>query len=230
MLTLGESCNERVVARHCIGLDHRYLRQVSEIDSRSIHERTFVQVRSHALVVAADQSVVLQRASAAVGFASCAYIYLVDASPVDSVEAQEAPRAPARVIEPEEREVLVLVELVLRTFGGGVCEVRARRAVPVPVDYRGVPQAEFARGEAVVSALNGEHGSSNDSVCSSLHISECGNLRKEVLKVSANTTVLVRRTEGDVVVRVQPWVLRREGSDDGTTNTRVTHRNIYTYV
>ena len=41
--TLSEAGDERRVAGHCVGLDHR-----------------FVEVRSHALVVAADQRVVLR--------------------------------------------------------------------------------------------------------------------------------------------------------------------------
>ena len=121
---------------------------------------------------------------------------------MDRVEAEEAPRVPALVVEPEERHVLVLVMLIAGTLGGRVRKIRERRPVDVPVQYRRVADTELAWRKAVVCALDREDCTGDDRICALLDVPERSNLREKVLKVPAYAAVLVRRDERDVVVVV----------------------------
>ena len=145
---------------------------------------------------------------------------------MDGIEAQEAARVAVRVVEAQEREVLVLVVLVQRALRRGVREVRARGAVDVPVEHGRVAEAERAGREAVVRALHGEHGALHDRGGRLVDVPERGDLGEEVLEVAPDAGVLVRRGEGDVVVVVQVRVLVGQRLDDRAADAGVAHRNV----
>lgn len=66
----------------------------------------------------------------------------------------------------------------------------------------------------------------DDSVCALLHVPEGRDLWEEVLEVPADTGVLVRPDEGDILVRKNARVLFGKRGYDGSAHASVAHADI----
>lgn len=75
-------------------------------------------------------------------------------------------------------------------------------------------------------SLDGQDRACDDSVCALLHVPKGCDLWEEVLEVPADTGVLVRPDEGDVLVRKNARVLFGKRGYDGSAHASVTHADV----
>lgn len=142
-------------------------------------------------------------------------------------EAQEAPRVPVGILKPQQRQLLVLVILVLRPLLFRVRKICTRRPVDVRIQNRRVPYAQLAWSQIVVCPLDGENGPCDDRVGRLLDVPEGSELREQVFQVPAYAAVLVRRRKRDVLVGVQAGELRGELRHDGAADACVAHSDVW---